>query len=35
MLMQGVNRKFEIRSDHWKKQGKHNFRGVSNGSGPE
>ena len=29
------NRKFEIRSDHWKTTGKHNFRGVSNGRVPE
>ena len=26
---------FEVRSDHWKTTGKHNFRGVSNGRGPE
>ena len=26
MLVKRVNRKFEIRSDHWKTTGKHNFR---------
>ena len=35
MLMEGVNRKFEIRSDHWKTTGETKFQTISNGRGPE